>query len=77
MLGKWKVLLLEVSIELGEDDKLNVVVAGLPKKLGNIINFDNFKVGFTTENMDIKEKKLTFKHVKGGVLLVNTDFTIK
>lgn len=64
-------------IELGEDDKLNVVVAGLPKKLGNIINFDNFKVGFTTENMDIKEKKLTFKHVKGGVLLVNTDFTIK
>lgn len=64
-------------IELGEDDKLNVVVAGLPKKLGNIINFDNFKVGFTTENIDIKEKKLTFKHVKGGVLLVNTDFTIK
>lgn len=64
-------------IELGEDDKLNVVVAGLPKKLGNIINFDNFKVGFTTENMNIKEKKLTFKHVKGGVLLVNTDFTIK
>ena len=64
-------------IELGEDDKLNVVVAGLPKNLGKYITFDNFKVGFTTENMDIKEKKLTFKHVKGGVLLVNTDFTIK
>lgn len=74
---KGKYIRQKCYIELGEDDKLNVVVAGLPKKLGNIINFDNFKVGFTTENMDIKEKKLTFKHVKGGVLLVNTDFTIK
>lgn len=64
-------------IELGLDDKLNVTIAGLPKKLGNIITFDNFKVGFTTENLQIKEKKLTYKHVKGGVLLVNTDFTIK
>lgn len=74
---KGKYIRQKCYIELGEDDKLNVVVAGLPKKLGNIINFDNFKVGFTTENMNIKEKKLTFKHVKGGVLLVNTDFTIK
>lgn len=64
-------------IELGEDDKLNVVVAGLPKNLGKYITFDNFKIGFTTENLDIEKKKLTFKHVKGGVLLVNTDFTIK
>lgn len=74
---KGKYIRQKCYIELGEDDKLNVVVAGLPKKFGNIINFDNFKVGFTTENIDIKEKKLTFKHVKGGVLLVNTDFTIK
>lgn len=64
-------------IELGEDNKLNVVVAGLPKNLGKYITFDNFKIGFTTENMNIENKKLTFKHVKGGVLLVNTDFTIK
>ena len=74
---KGKYIRQKCYIEEGYDDKLNVVIAGLPKKLGNIINFDNFKVGFTTENMDIKEKKLTFKHVKGGVLLVNTDFTIK
>ena len=64
-------------IELGFDEKLNVTVAGLPKKLGNIITFDNFNKGFTTENMDIKDKKLTYKHVKGGVMLVDTDFTIK
>lgn len=74
---KGKYIRQKCYIELGEDDKLNVVVAGLPKKLGSIINFDNFKIGFTTENMNIKEKKLTFKHVRGGVLLVNTDFTIK
>lgn len=64
-------------IELGFDEKLNVTVAGLPKKLGNIINFNNFNKGFTTENMQIENKKLTYKHVKGGVVLVDTDFTIK
>lgn len=69
-------------IELGYDDKLNVTVAGLPKRLAPLITFENFNVGFTTENLsdeDVKEtgRKLTFKHVKGGVLLVDTDFTIK
>lgn len=62
-----------------KEDKydLKVTVAGFPKKLSNLINFNNFKVGFTTEGMKINKKKLTYKHVKGGVLLVNTDFTIK
>lgn len=64
-------------IELGFDDKMNVTVAGLPKKLGNLITFDNFNIGFTTENIDTDNKKLTFKHVKGGVLLVDTEFSIK
>ena len=64
-------------IELGFDEKMNVTVAGLPKKLGNLITFENFNVGFTTENIDTDTKKLTYKHVKGGVLLVNTDFSIK
>lgn len=64
-------------IELGFDDKMNVTVAGLPKKLGNLITFDNFNIGFTTENMNTENKKLTYKHVKGGVLLVDTDFSIK
>lgn len=64
-------------IELGFDEKMNVTVAGLPKKLGNLITFDNFEIGFTTENIDTDNKKLTYKHVKGGVMLVDTDFTIK
>ena len=84
-LGAWKLestfkrgkyLRQKCYIELGEDDKLNVTVAGLPKRLGNIITFDNFNIGFTTENLDIDTKKLTYKHVKGGVMLVDTDFTI-
>lgn len=85
-LGAWKLestftrgkyLRQKCYIELNENNKLNVTVAGLPKKLGNIITFENFNVGFTTENLNITDKKLTYKHVKGGVLLVDTDFTIK
>ena len=64
-------------IELGYDDKMNVTVAGLPKKLGNLITFENFNIGFTTENINSKDKKLTYKHVKGGVMLVDTEFSIK
>lgn len=74
---KGKYLRQKCYIEQGFDDKMNVTVAGLPKKLGNLVNFDNFKIGFTTENIDTNNKKLTYKHVKGGVMLVETDFTIK
>lgn len=86
-LGAWKVesefvrgkyIRQKCYIELGPDGVLNTTIAGLPKRLGNIMDFDNFKVGFTTENMDIKgDKKLAYKHVKGGVVLVDTDFSIK
>lgn len=60
------------------DNKLNVTIAGLPKNLGKYINFDNFTKGLTIRADDREiDHKLTFKHVKGGVLLVDTDFTIK
>ena len=65
-------------IELSPDGKLNTTIAGLPKKLGKYITFENFKKGFSVmANEEDKEHKLRFKHVKGGVLLVDTDFTIK
>ena len=64
-------------VELGENNKMNVTIAGLPKKLGDLITFDNFNIGFTTENIESENKKLTYKHVKGGVLLVDTEFSIK
>jgi len=76
--------------------KLEVTVAGLPKYLAPLITFDNFKRGFSTEELTLKEMldlasangateeelkklhpKLTYKYVKGGVILADTDFTIK
>ena len=84
-LGAWKLestftrgkyLRQKCYIEEGSEG-MNVTVAGLPKRLGKYITFDNFKIGFTTEGMNIDEKKLTYKHVDGGVVLVETDFSIK
>ena len=74
--SKGKYLRQKCYIELN-DDELNVTVAGMPKRLAKYINFDNFNIGFTTAGMKIDNPKLTYKHVNGGVLLVETDFTIK
>ena len=86
-LGAWKIeskfikgkyIRQKCYIELGYDDKLNVTVAGLPKKLGKYITFENFNKGLQILASDTeKEHKLTFKHVKGGVILTDTDFSIK
>lgn len=78
------------------DGKINVTVAGLPKYLAPLVNFDNFKVGFTTagltkeemnklakrngatdEEIEAMHHKLTYTYCKGGVVLTDTDFTIK
>lgn len=66
-------------IEIGYDGKVNSTIAGMPKKLGKYVNLDNFESGFSIKADDetYEEKKLTYKHVKGGVILVPTDFTIK
>lgn len=58
-------------IEIGEDDEKNVTVAGLPKKLSPKVEFDNFKKGMQIDG------KLVPKHVKGGIVLVDTCFSIK
>ena len=78
------------------DGKVEVTIAGLPKYLAPLINFENFKRGFTTEGMSLddmikeaskngasKEEleklhpKLSYTYVRGGVILTDTDFTIK
>ena len=78
------------------EGKVSVTVAGLPKYLAPIINFDNFKRGFTTANTSYEElvnmaiknganeeeikrlhHKFNYHYVKGGVILDDTDFTIK
>lgn len=53
------------------DNKINITCAGMPKQCYKYVEWENFKTGFTCGG------KLTFKHVKGGVILVETDFTIK
>lgn len=58
-------------IEEDYDGVIHSTIAGLPKKLGKDITFDNFKVGYTTQG------KLRFLQVPNGVILVPTDFTIK
>lgn len=50
---------------------MNITCAGMPKTCYNYVDWEEFKVGFTCPG------KLTFKHVIGGVKLVETDFTIK
>lgn len=53
------------------DGNINITCAGLPKNCYSQVKWNDFKEGFTASG------KLTFKHVKGGVILVETDFTIK
>lgn len=43
----------------------------MPKTCYKYVEWETFKTGFTCSG------KLTFKHVKGGVKLIKTDFTIK
>lgn len=85
-LGYWK---LESTFKRGkylrqkcyieeDDEKIHTTIAGLPKKLGHLITFDNFQEGLEVKaDGSRKENKLRYKQVKGGVVLVETDFTIK
>lgn len=90
-LGAWKLeskfkrakyLRQKCYIEEDYDGNINVTVAGFPKKLSHLVNFNNFNLGFTTLDFSDEEigeagRKLTYQHVKGGVILADTDFTIK
>lgn len=53
------------------DDEVHITCAGMPKDCYKYVEWEKFKEGFTCGG------KLTFKHVKGGVKLVETFFTIK
>ena len=59
------------------DNNIKVTVAGLPKNLGSLINFDNFRTGFTTAGLAEDMKKLLPQQVRGGVVLMKTEYTIK
>ena len=51
--------------------EVKITCAGMPKECYKYVEWNKFKQGFTCGG------KLTFKHVIGGVKLVETDFTIK
>ncbi len=53
------------------DGEVKITCAGMPKDCYKYVEWNKFKQGFTCGG------KLTFKHVVGGVKLVETDFTIK
>lgn len=53
------------------DGEINITCAGLPQRCYNQVTWDNFKEGLKVDG------KLAFKHVQGGVILVETEFTIK
>ena len=54
-----------------EDLKISVKCAGMPDSIKKHVNFDNFEVGFSSYG------KLVPKQVNGGVVLVDSEFTIK
>ena len=53
------------------DEEVKITCAGMPKSCYEFVEWEKFKQGFTCGG------KLTFKHIIGGVKLVETDFTIK
>ena len=53
------------------DGEINITCAGLPQRCYDQVTWDNFKEGLRVDG------KLTFTHVKGGVILKETEFTIK
>ena len=56
---------------LYDPDLLKITCAGMPKTCYKYVTWDNFKVGASYTG------KLQPKHVKGGTILRETDFTIK
>ena len=79
-LGKWalestftraRFLRAKTYIEEYPDGTINVKCAGLPDNLKELVNFDNFHYGLTLHG------KLLPKRYDGGVILEETDFTIK
>lgn len=51
--------------------EINITCAGMPQRCYDQVTWDNFKEGLKVDG------KLTFTHVKGGVILKETEFTIK
>ena len=78
-LGKWKheshftrAKFIRQKTYLEEiEGEIQITCAGLPQRCYDQVTWNNFKEGMKVDG------KLTFTHVKGGVILKETEFTIK
>ena len=68
---KGKYLRAKSYIELSPEGRLNCTVAGLPKNVGHLVDFENFKIGNSYFG------KMIPLHVKGGIVLKPDYFTIR
>jgi hypothetical protein len=69
--GKEKIIKVECEPHEATTTILNVKCAGMPDGIKKKVTFENFEIGFKSFG------KLLPKHVDGGVVLVDTEFTIK
>ena len=58
-------------IEDTNENDINIVCAGMPKTCWPYVEWNTFKAGFKCKG------KLAYRHVKGGVILEDTTFTIR
>jgi hypothetical protein len=63
--------LVECDMEEATTTILNVKCAGMPDKIKEKVTFENFEIGFRSFGKNLP------KHVSGGTVLVDTEFTIK
>ena len=78
-IGAWKIekyfsrakFLRQKSYVEEVDGKLEVTCAGMPAQCYEYVTFENFEIGSRYKG------KLSQKHVKGGIVLTDIDFTIK
>lgn len=66
-----KCYLEDIQDEKTGEYEIKITCAGMPKSCYKYVEWENFKTGFTCGG------KLVYKSVKGGVKLVETEFTIK
>lgn len=66
-----KTYLEDIWNEKEQKYEIKITCAGLPPRCYDQVTWDNFKEGLNVNG------KLTFTHVKGGVILKETEFTIK
>ena len=69
---RFKALKAKCYIKQLDNGTIERRVAGCPKECADLINFDNFDAGLKLENAKRCKKK-----VRGGIVIGNTDFTIK